>query len=418
MKKLLILVLLASAVAIPALVFGGRDASAQQAFSPPTNLRAFALGGNVTRFEWDRGAGNAFFCVDTAFTLDDLVNFRGSWSNWGCGTTGTVLDIFGLQCSTFHHWRVWARGSTSSAHSASSTVMTGSCGFTPPSQLSTSTIAGNATRFAWARGVDNIFFCVDTAFTQGDLLTFTGSWANWGCGNSGTILDVFALRCGTQHFWRVWAQGTGASGHSAVASFTTPGCGFTPPTNPLSAPLSPTSQRVTWTRGADNQFFCVDTALSREDLRDFEDTWRNWFCGTTATTVDLFGLQCATQYFWRVWAAGSATSGHSAAATFTTGACAFSPPTNLRAEAVSGLTYRFRWDRGEDNLWFCLDKAETQAHLLNFTGTWMNHSCGNTTTSLDVLLQCGKTYFWRVYAQGTTVAGYSAVAQLTTPACP
>jgi hypothetical protein len=33
-------------------------------------------------------------------------------------------------------------------------------------------------------------------------------------------------------------------------------------------------------------------------------------------------------------------------------------------------------------------------------------------------LTCNTTYFWRVYAMGTNIAGYSVTVQATTSACP
>jgi hypothetical protein len=289
--------------------------------------------------------------------------------------------------------------------------------FSPPTNPRTTPIAPFAMRFQWDRGIDNQWFCVDLAFNEADLLNFRGTWSNWGCGNTGTFLDLYGLQCGSQHFWRVWAQGSTTSGHSAVATFTTESCNFSPPFNPRTSTIASYARRFEWDRGGDNHWFCVDLAFSEADLLNFRGTWSNWGCGTTGTFLDLYALECGSQHFWRVWAQGTVTSGHSSVATFTTEACAFSPPTNLRTETVTGTTVRFRWDRGSDNQWFCLDTALSQEDLQRFQGTWRNHGCGNTTTSLEVLLECGTTYYWRVYAQGTTVAGHSAIAQVSAPAC-
>ena len=54
--------------------------------TPPSSPTASALSGGGVRFQWTRGTGNVAFCIDTAFTADDLTGFKGSWANWGCGT--------------------------------------------------------------------------------------------------------------------------------------------------------------------------------------------------------------------------------------------------------------------------------------------------------------------------------------------
>jgi hypothetical protein len=65
------------------------------AFTPPHDLDATVFD-DFVRLDWEAGNGNLFYCVDTAFTQDDLLDIDGSWFNWGCGTTSTVLDLDNL----------------------------------------------------------------------------------------------------------------------------------------------------------------------------------------------------------------------------------------------------------------------------------------------------------------------------------
>ncbi len=302
-------------------------ASAQTTFSAPTNPRTFNLGPGVVRFQWDRGDDNVWFCVDTAFTASDLVNLTGSWHNWGCGTTGTTIDAFGIRCDTPHYWRVYARGVFASGYSTIATFVSGGCGFSPPSDIQATPLAPEIMRFSWDRGGDNQFFCVDTAFTLEDLVGLSGSWHNWGCGTTGTAIDAWGIRCGTEHFWRVWARGTVSSGYSPTGTFTSPACPFSPPTNLLSEALSPSSILFAWSPGINNIFFCVDTAKSLSDLTSVTGTFANHGCGTTDTFLIVTGLECGTTYYWRVWAQGWWIAGASAAAQATTKACATPTPT-------------------------------------------------------------------------------------------
>lgn len=295
-------------------------------FTPPHSLIVTVLSGTSARFDWQRGIGNFFFCLDTAHTVPELVNLVGSWRNWGCGTTATTLTITGLACGTNYVARVWAAGSFTSGYTNIVSFRTHDCpvSFTPPSNLRSQVLGPTAVRLAWDRGDDNHWFCVDLATSRSDLLNFSGSFFNRACGITSTVVEIHNLACDTTYFWRVFAVGTYSAGHSPVASFTTGACpapSFTPPTNLTSTAITQTSATLSWTRGTDNQWFCVDLAKSEDDLRNMGATWFNRGCGTTGTSLNVTGLDCGTTYYWRVFAVGTVTHGYSRIATFTTAAC-------------------------------------------------------------------------------------------------
>jgi hypothetical protein len=302
--------------------------------------------------------------------------------------------------------------------------VTGNCvgSFSPPHNLRDDNLSSGAVRFRWDPGVNNFWYCLDVAPSVNSLVNLGPGWRNFGCGTTSTTLDVTGLPCGQEIFWRVWAVGPGTTGYSDIESHNVPTCAFSPPTDLRSEVLSGTSVRFRWDRGVNNDWFCVDTAPTEFDLLNFTSAYRAHGCGTTGTTITATGLACGTKYFWRVFAQGTGANGHSVVREVTTAPCAFSAPTNPHTDNVGRMRVLFDWEAGVGNLWYCVDIAKTQADLENFrgppAGTWSNHGCGTTQTTLEVTgLECGTLYYWRVFAFGGAVSGYSATVQVTTDAC-
>jgi hypothetical protein len=97
--------------------------------------------------------------------------------------------------------------------------------FTPPTNLQSRWSNYDTVRLSWQQGSNNNWFCIDTALTLDDLMNYRGSWRNHHCGLPSTWADLSSLPCGgVTFFWRIWASGTGAAGHSAVSTFVTPPC--------------------------------------------------------------------------------------------------------------------------------------------------------------------------------------------------
>ena len=171
-----------------------------------------------------------------------------------------------------------------------------------------------------------------------------------------------------------------------------------------------------WDRGADNLSFCIDIASSPNDLVSFSGSYRNVVCGIDDSEVDL-GVGCGGVIYWRVYAIGSSGGGHSAIATATTSVCGFSVPYNLDADDVERTSVQLDWDRGTENIGFCVDTAKTLTDLTNFTGTWVSQGCG-VRTEMDLFgLTCGTVYYWRVYGIGNSTAAHSSPSQFITDPC-
>lgn len=95
--------------------------------APPTNLRAEALASGRVLLEWDPGAGNIWFCVNTARSFRDLAEGGATWRNHGCWSTSPLIVLSGLRCGTEYHWNVFAWNYWTNATSASSKFTTAAC---------------------------------------------------------------------------------------------------------------------------------------------------------------------------------------------------------------------------------------------------------------------------------------------------
>lgn len=213
------------AMALAAIALALALAVPSPAKANPSNVSATTFS-NFVRVSWNGQAGDQFYCIDTAFSQNDLINLRGTWSNWGCGTTLTSFDLTALQCGAHHYFRIWAAGFGNPSYSEIGQFTAQACNFTPPDDPESTLLSSTSVRLTWDRGQDNLFFCVDLARNQSDLINLTGSFFNTGCGTPGTTLDVSGLACGARYYWRVWSTSPDASGYSPIASFDTSACDF------------------------------------------------------------------------------------------------------------------------------------------------------------------------------------------------
>jgi hypothetical protein len=235
-----------------------------------------------------------------------------------------------------------------------------------------------------------------------------------------STVDWFNLASNTTYYSRIATWTGSAWVHSDAISFRTLACtgGFTVASDLSSRELSPTAVSLDWDRGNDNHWFCVDTAHSLNDLYNLQGSWRNHNCGTTSSSADVYGLDCDSNYYWRVWSVGSFTTGHSDHASFSLDACTFTVPDDLRDEVLSSTSVKFSWDAGLDNDEFCVDTARSLNDLFGFSGTWDNHGCWATEPTITATgLRCNTQYFWRVYARGDTGDGHSDYETVTTSNC-
>jgi len=193
--------------------------------SPPSNLQAAAFSATAARLQWVPGNGNVYFCVDFAKSTSDLLNLTGTWRNSGCGTTAYSHVVTGLSCGTTYYVRVWTSAG-GGLYSPLRTLKTYSCAtaISPPTNLAVVFTTTTTARLDWDAGKDNRWFCIDTAKTQADLLSFNGTWRNHGCWTTNTQLTIDGLSCETLYYWRVYAWNPIANVHSSTSTFKTDDC--------------------------------------------------------------------------------------------------------------------------------------------------------------------------------------------------
>jgi hypothetical protein len=193
----------------------------------PLHVSGASISDTAVRFSWEPGNGNLWYCVDYASTVNDLLNKTGTWRNSGCGTTSTTHVIDGLRCERTFHARVWAWTTQGGHHSANVKVSTQPCArtITPPTDLRAVFTAPRLARVDWEPGSNNIWYCVDTARSQSDLLSFSGTWEN-DCGFKQSELELRILRCDTEYYYRVYTWNYYAHAHSVVKNFKTAACGL------------------------------------------------------------------------------------------------------------------------------------------------------------------------------------------------
>jgi hypothetical protein len=256
-----------------------------------------------------------------------------SFANFSRGgpfaSNAAAVVFVGMHPGTTYYTRV--NTATSSGVRSSDTLsFVASCqggggggSLTPPTGLTAYSTSTTGVVFSWQRGNSNSWFCVNVAQTLGDLLYGGPTWRNYGCWTTSTSLQV-NLNCGTTYYWNVFAWNDVTNGTSDPATYQTPACvsNITPPTNLKATPLSPSSERLSWDRGNQNYWFCVNTATSVNDILYGGPSWHNYGCWMTNTTLDLTGLPCNTTFYWNVYAWNNVSNTTSNYTTFTTQACA------------------------------------------------------------------------------------------------
>ncbi len=191
----------------------------------PIHLQGAAFSTTQARFQWVPGIANHYFCLDYAKNLNDLFNLVGSWRNSGCGTTSNSVIVSNLSCGTKYFARVWTSAG-GGLYSSVTTIQTSSCAnaISPPTGLAVIFVTQTTARLDWDAGKDNVWFCIDTARSQSDLLNTTGSWSNHACWTTSTQATISGLKCGTVYYWRVYAWNQITNVHSGVSTFATDDC--------------------------------------------------------------------------------------------------------------------------------------------------------------------------------------------------
>jgi hypothetical protein len=193
--------------------------------TPPPHIAGASISDSAARLTWTAGNGNLWYCIDYANTPEDLVGTTGTWRNTGCRTTATTYVVEGMHCGTVYFARVWAWTTQGGKYSAQVKITTQPCAttITPVTNLRSLYLSPDATRLAWDPGIHNIWYCVDLADSQQDLLSYGETWRNF-CGTQEPELEVRHLDCETVYYWRVYTWNYKVNALSTVQNFVTADC--------------------------------------------------------------------------------------------------------------------------------------------------------------------------------------------------
>ena len=257
------------------------------------------------------------------------------FSNYSRGgpyaTTASAVNLTQLQRGVTYYARVitTVNGATLISDTAPVTASTCTGGgggvgpITAPTNLRAIPISNGTVQFSWTPGDNNTWYCLDTAYSLSDLYNLSNSWRNHGCWTTSSQLTVNGLDCGQVYYWLVYAWNPTSNIKSDAAVVQTSSCQST-----ISAPtgLNATQQGndtalFDWSPGTGNIWYCVDTALSRSDLLNLANSWRNHGCWTTDSQLQVSDLKCDTTYYWLVYAWNYNANVKSNVATFHTEDC-------------------------------------------------------------------------------------------------
>lgn len=236
-----------------------------------------------------------------------------------------------------------------------------------------------------------------------------------------SYLDQGGLTASTNYSYRVRSyDGDRYSDYSEIASATT----VAPPDN---VPADPSQLRAEEATVTTIRLYWLDNASSETGYQIERSTSADAGFGlihtasANSTSHTDTGLASATQYFYRVRAAGTAgNSGYSNVANTRTLVAPSAPaaPTAAQATSTGGTAIRLQWlDNSQDETGFKIERSLQPA-----TGFSQIRTTAPDTTSLnDIRLTPSTTYYYRVRATrsegGTDLdSDYSNVASVTTPA--
>jgi hypothetical protein len=192
------------------------------------------------------------------------------------------------------------------------------------------------------------------------------------------------------------------------ANFTiTTGSSCGTPTGLTASSITTSSAMVSWIAVSGAQNHAVDYKLNSSS------TWISAATATTATSLNLTGLNSGALYDWRVTATCSTATSAAASAQFTTTSTAVcNAPSGLTASSITSISATVSWTAVSGAQSYAVD------YKLNSSATWISAATMTTATSVNLTgLNASSLYDYRVSTNcGTNgTSGFSS-AQFTTTA--
>ena len=185
----------------------------------------------------------------------------------------------------------------------------------------------------------------------------------------------------------------------------TSGSSCAAPVGLSSTNISSNGAIVNWSAVSGASGYTVDYKLNSSS------TWINAVSATTATSINLSGLNSSSVYDWRVATNCNATTSTFASAQFTTSAAVCDAPTGLTSSAITSGEATLAWAPVNGAASYAID------YKLSSASTWTNAATSTSSTSLNLTgLSASSTYDWRVRTNCSASNSAYTSAQFTTSA--
>jgi hypothetical protein len=343
----------------------------------------------------------------TSYTLlvalnNTFTNILPGYNNLNVGNTISRV-VSGLNCNTNYYYRVQSVNSCGSSPALTSEQIatTSACCNVPnpPNANAASNIAVSSFTAHWntSSGATAYFVDVSTSSTFSSYV-----YNNQSVGNT-TSYNFTGLNCNTLYYYRVRASSScGTSNNSSTISVTTCLCCTSPnpPTANAASGINATSFIANWntSSGATGYFVDVSTSPTFSSY-----VFNNQSVGNI-TTYNFTGLNCNTQYYYRVRAgSGCGTSNNSSMISVTTSACCTPPatPAGLTATPISSSQINLNWNS-------VANATGYDVFLCN--GNYLGYMAAPNTSFPHTGLTANTSYSYKIQAQN---GGASCVSQQT-----
>ncbi|MEP6844738.1 MAG: fibronectin type III domain-containing protein, partial [Panacibacter sp.] len=234
---------------------------------------------------WDAVTGASSYDVDYKEAAS------GTWINGATGTTGTSVNLSGLNYGTIYDWRVRTNciyGNTSSYSASQFTTDMPACD--APGSLATTGLSAFAATISWNAVSAAASYDVDYKDAS------SGIWINAATATTSTSISLSGLASATTYDWRVRTNCTygNTSGYSTGQFRTYLALGCSIPVDLNTTNITDVSATLNWTAVSGAVSYDVGYRVANAV------EWTNAASGITATSVNLTGLTAETVYEWRV----------------------------------------------------------------------------------------------------------------------
>lgn len=367
---------------------------------PPNSSALAATSLSQTNFtaNWNASTSATNYYLDVA-TDNTFTTFVTDWQNKSVGNVTTYLINTNLLPGTTYYYRI--RSENSSGISGNSNVITVLTVPPNPVTVAASSITQSSFSANWNASISATKYFLDVATDNGFTSIVTG-WNNVDAGTNTSYNVNSNLTSGTTYYYRVRSQNaSGTSGNSNITNT------ILVPANPVAANatnVSQTSFSANWNASTGATKYYLDVATDA-GFTSMVTNWNNVDVGNVLTYLVNSNLSIATNYYYRVRAENlNGLSGNSNTITLVTAPIA---PVATAGGNSTTSSFTANWNATATATGYLLDvSTDNNFGAGTFVTGFNGRDVGNVLTfSVNVNLNYGTTYFYRVRAYNTGGTG-------------